>query len=338
MDRGMIISRTPFRISLFGGGSDYPAWYRKHGGAVVGFTIDKYCYITLRTLPPFFEHKHRIAYSKVETVNEIAEIQHPAVRAVLSEMGVSSGVEIHHDGDLPARSGMGSSSSFTVGLINTLLAKQGKMATKKQLAQEAIRIEQKVIGENVGSQDQVWAAYGGLNRITFLQDDSFDVAPLIIPVERRRELLGSLMLVFTGFSRYADKIAAKQIANLGNREAHIHKMVAMVDEAVSIMGSDGNQLDELGHLLHDSWCLKRELADAVTTPEIDEIYQAAMDAGAIGGKLLGAGGGGFMLFYVKPHMQAKVKERLKSLIHVDFDMDNSGSKIVVYEPNGLANS
>ncbi|TAN56909.1 MAG: kinase [Magnetospirillum sp.] len=331
----MIISRTPFRISLFGGGSDYPLWYRQHGGAVVGFTIDKYCYITLRTLPPFFEHKHRIAYSKVETVNDIAEIQHPAVRAVLSEFGVSTGVEIHHDGDLPARSGMGSSSSFTVGLINTLMAKQGRMATKRQLAEEAIRIEQKVIGENVGSQDQVWAAYGGLNRIDFHRDDSIDVTPLIVPPERRRQLLGSLMLVFTGFSRYADKVAAKQIANMGNREAHIHKMVGMVDEAIAIMAAEGRPLADLGRLLHDGWSLKRELADAVTTPEIDAIYEAARDAGAVGGKLLGAGGGGFMLFYVEPENQAKVKERLKSLIHVDFDIDNSGSKIVVYEPDGL---
>lgn len=333
----MIISRTPFRISLFGGGSDYPPWFRQHGGSVVGFAINKYCYITLRSLPPFFEHRHRIAYSRVETVNEIAEIQHPAVRAVLSEMNVTSGIEIHHDGDLPARSGMGSSSSFTVGLLNTLLAKQGRMATKKQLADEAIRIEQQVIGENVGSQDQVWAAYGGMNRIDFLRDGTFDVTPLITPPDRRRQLMGSLMLVFTGFSRYADKVAAKQIANLGNREAHIHKMVAMVDEAIAIMCTDNRPLSDLGRLLHDSWRLKRELADAVTTPEIDAIYDAAMDAGAIGGKLLGAGGGGFMLFYVEPENQAKVKERLNSLIHVDFDVDPSGSKIVVYEPDGLQN-
>ena len=333
----MIISRTPFRISLFGGGSDYPTWFRQHGGAVMGFTINKYCYITLRSLPPFFEHRHRIAYSKVETVNEISEIQHPAVRAVLSEFGVTTGIEIHHDGDLPARSGMGSSSSFTVGLINTLLAKQGRMATKRQLAEEAIRIEQNVIGENVGSQDQVWAAYGGMNRIDFHRDNSFDVSPLIVPIERRREMLGSLMLFFTGFSRYADKVAAKQIANLGNREAHIHKMVAMVDEATDILSSDGRPLSDLGHLLHDGWRLKRELADAVSTPEIDAIYDAAMAAGATGGKLLGAGGGGFMLFYVEPEKQAKVKERLKDLIQVDFDIDNSGSKIVVYEPAGLEN-
>ena len=333
----MIISRTPFRVSLFGGGSDYPTWFRQHGGAVMGFTINKYCYITLRTLPPFFEHRHRIAYSKVETVNEISEIQHPAVRAVLSEFGVTTGIEIHHDGDLPARSGMGSSSSFTVGLINTLMARQGRMATKRQLAEEAIRIEQNVIGENVGSQDQVWAAYGGLNRIDFHRDNSFDVSPLIVPPERRRQMLGSLMLFFTGFSRYADTVAAKQIANLGNREAHIHKMVAMVDEATAILSSEGRPLSDLGLLLHEGWRLKRELADAVTTPEIDAIYDAALEAGATGGKLLGAGGGGFMLFYVEPEKQTKVRERLNTLIHVDFDIDNAGSKIVVYEPDGLEN-
>ncbi len=333
----MIISRTPFRISLFGGGSDYPHWYRRHGGSVLGFTINKYCYITLRTLPPFFAHKHRIAYSRVETVNDIAEIQHPAVRAVLSEMKVTDGIEIHHDGDLPARSGMGSSSSFTVGLINALMAKRGRMTTKQQLAAEAIRIEQQVIGENVGSQDQMWAAYGGMNRIDFHRDDTIDVTPLIVPPDRSARLIDSLMLVFTGFSRYADQVAAKKIANLDARESHIRKMIAMVDESQSILGDDKRPLSDLGRLLHDGWRLKRELADAVTTPEIDAIYQAAMDAGATGGKLLGAGGGGFMLFYVEPEIQPRVREKLNSLIHVDFDIDRSGSKIVVYEPDGLEN-
>ena len=333
----MIISRTPFRVSLFGGGSDYPTWYRRHGGAVMGFAIDKYCYISLRTLPPFFEHRHRLVYSRIEMVDEIAQIQHPSARAVLGEMGVRTGIEIHHDSDLPARSGLGSSSSFTVGLLNAIYARQGRMMTKRHLAHEAIRIEQEVIGEHVGSQDQTWAAYGGMNRIDFGQDGTIDVRPLIMPVERRRRLIGSLMLFFTGFSRIADQIAAKKIANLDKREAQIHRMTEMVDEAIEILQDERRPLAEIGRMLHDGWRLKRELADAVTTPEIDSIYEAARDAGAIGGKLLGAGGGGFMLVYAEPEAQAKVRERLSSLIHVDFDIDTSGSRIVVYEPDGLEN-
>jgi D-glycero-alpha-D-manno-heptose-7-phosphate kinase len=331
----MIISRTPFRVSLFGGGSDYPTWYRQHGGAVMGFAIDKYCYISLRTLPPFFEHRHRLVYSRIEAVDDVRHFQHPSARAVLGEMGITTGIEIHHDGDLPARSGLGSSSSFTVGLLNALYARQGRMVGKRDLAQEAIRIEQEVIGEHVGSQDQTWAAYGGMNRIDFGRDGAIDVSPLIMPVERRRQLVGSLMLFFTGFSRIADQIAAKKIANLAQREAQVHRMTEMVDEAIGILQDPRRPLADIGRLLHDGWCLKRELADAVTTPAIDEIYEAARDAGAIGGKLLGAGGGGFMLVFAEPEAQAKVRERLSSLIHVDFDIDTSGSRIVVYEPDGL---
>jgi len=333
----MIVSRTPYRISLFGGGSDYPAWYRQHGGSVLGFAIDKYCYLSVRPLPPFFTHKHRIVYSRIELVSEIADIQHPAVRAVMQEMAVFNGIEIHHDGDLPARSGMGSSSSFTVGLINALQARLGRLSSKRQLAAEAIRIEQEVIGEHVGSQDQVWAAHGGMNRIDFMADGAIDVMPLIVPPERRRQMLGSLMLVFTGLSRYADQVAAKQIANLDKRQNHIRTMVSMVDEASAILCDPNRPLADLGRLLHESWQLKRELATAVTTQEIDDIYTAAREAGAVGGKLLGAGGGGFMLFYVEPENRAKVQERLKTLTHVTFGIDMAGSRIVVYEPEGLEN-
>ncbi len=328
----MIISRTPFRVSLFGGGSDYPTWYREHGGAVIGFAINKYCYISLRQLPPFFAHKHRIVYSKVETVQTIEEIAHPAVRHVLKEMNVSVGLEIHHDGDLPARSGLGSSSAFTVGLLNALNAMEGRMVTKRQLASEAIRIEQEVIKENVGSQDQVWAAYGGMNRIDFHRDGAIDVAPMIMRLERRKELLGSFLLFFTGFSRYATEIAGKQIANLGNKASQINTMRQMVDEAQGILSSPSRPLAEIGRLLDEAWRLKRELADNVSTSEIDEIYQAAREAGASGGKLLGAGGGGFILFYVEPTKRQAVIERLAKLIRVGFDIDHGGSRIVVYEP------
>lgn len=328
----MIVSRTPFRVSLFGGGTDYPGWYRENGGSVLGFAINKYCYLSVRSLPPFFEHRHRIVYSKIELVKEIEEIQHPAVRAVLGETGTLTGLEIHHNGDLPARSGLGSSSSFTVGLLHALYAMRGLMSAKTVLAQEALRIEQDVIREHVGSQDQVWAAHGGLNRINFHRDGEIEVIPFAIPPFRQRHLMGSFLLFFTGLSRFASDIAKDQIANLSKKSAHLRKMHAMVDEAQAILADPLRPLNEIGALLHESWMLKRELADAVTTPEIDAIYEAARDAGALGGKLLGAGGGGFMLFYVEPAKQEAVKERLAKLVQVNFDLDRSGSKIVVYEP------
>ena len=331
----MIISRTPFRVSLFGGGSDYPKWYREHGGAVLGFAINKYCYISIRPLPPFFEHRHRIVYSVVENVSEIDEIKHPAVRAVLQDQKVEIGLEIHHDGDLPARSGLGSSSSFTVGMLNALYALRGSMVDRRKLAQEAIRIEQRVIGEAVGSQDQVWAAFGGINRIDFPIAGDFQVRPLVMPGERRQELLDHLLLFFTGFSRFASEIAQKQIDNFDKRQQHLKTITSLVDEAMDVFQSDTRSIGEIGNLLNQSWQLKRELADNVTTPEIDEIYEAALDAGANGGKLLGAGGGGFILLFVEPDKQPAVKERLKNLVQVDFGIDEVGSKIVLYEPAGL---
>jgi D-glycero-alpha-D-manno-heptose-7-phosphate kinase len=296
----MIISRTPFRISLFGGGTDYPAWFREHGGAVLGTAIDKYCYITLRRLPPFFEHKSRIVYSQVELVQKVEDIKHPAVRGILADRGIKDGLEIHHDADLPARSGLGSSSSFTVGLLHALAALDAKMLTKRDLAREAIRIEQDVLKENVGSQDQLWAAYGGFNRIQFFPDGTFSVTPIIMAAERRNELHGSLMLFFTGFSRFASDFAQDQIKNIGSRASQLRAMRSMVDTAVDILTDPKTPLRELGGLLDTGWRLKRELADSVSNSKIDEIYQAGRDAGAIGGKLLGAGGGGFMAFLVEP--------------------------------------
>ncbi len=331
----MIISRTPFRVSLFGGGTDYPKWYERHGGAVLGFAIDKYCYISVRRLPPFFEHKHRIVYSVVENVKTIDDIKHPAVRGILSEHCPHEGIEIHHDGDLPARSGLGSSSSFTVGLTNALAAFAGKMTSKRELAREAIRIEHDVIQEKVGCQDQIWAAYGGLNRIDFLKTGEFDVQPAMIGRERRQELQDHLLLVFTGLSRLAPVMAEKQIDNIDTREKQLTTMFDMVGEAQSILQDEIRPIRDLGALLQQSWQLKRELADGVSTPLVDEIFDAAVGAGASGGKLLGAGGGGFMLFIVEPDKQARVRSALKDLVAVKIAIDNVGSKIVVYEPDGL---
>lgn len=331
----MIITRTPFRISFFGGGTDYPDWYRQHGGAVLATTIDKYCYITCRHLPPFFEHKHRIVYSRIENVQHHDQIEHPAVRAVLGWNNTTEGLEIHHDGDLPARSGLGSSSAFTVGLTHALYGLRGKMAGKEQLARDAIHIEQNVIGESVGSQDQISAAYGGFNRIDFHRDNSFDVTPLLLSDERRDELHSHLMLCFTGFSRIADEIAKSKIQNFSSRETELMRMREMVDQSIGILADPNVSIEEFGKLLDLSWKYKRSLSDRVSTPEIDQIYEAAVSAGALGGKILGAGGGGFMLLFAKPEKHAAIRERLKELVHVAFKFDNSGSRVVLYQPNGL---
>jgi D-glycero-alpha-D-manno-heptose-7-phosphate kinase len=332
----MIISRTPFRVSLFGGGTDYPAWFRNYGGgAVVGMAIDKYCYLSVRRLPPFFKHRSRIVYSKIELVRHVKSIRHPAVRGVLSDLGVSDGLEIHHDADLPARSGLGSSSSFTVGLLNALHALEGRMVTKRQLAESAIRIEQDVLKEEVGCQDQLWAAYGGLNRMDFRPDGRFSVTPLILAPERQEELLRSLILVFTGFSRLSVDFAQEITKNIKIRDSQLMAMRGMVDDAVALLSNERTPLRELGDLLHNSWQLKRQLTNRMSNSSIDDIYDAGRAAGAYGGKLLGAGGGGFLLFMVDPSRRECLLQRLKKLIHVSVKLDNEGSKIVLYEPNGL---
>jgi D-glycero-alpha-D-manno-heptose-7-phosphate kinase len=331
----MIITRTPFRISFFGGGTDYPAWFNAHGGEVLSTSIDKYCYITCRHLPPFFDFKHRIVYSLIENVRHWDEIKHPAVRAVLEWAQQEQGLEIHHDGDLPARSGLGSSSSFTVGLVHALAAMQGRYVAKDDLARDAIHIEQDLIKENVGSQDQVAAAFGGFNRIEFKRSGAFQVSPVIVSRARINELQSHLMLCFTGLSRIASEVAQDKIANFKKRETELHRMRAMVDEAVKILHATTTPIEAFGKLLHDSWLLKKELSKKVSTPGIDELYAAARAAGATGGKILGAGGGGFLLLFVKPELQARVKERLKDLIHVPFGFDEAGSRVVLYQPNGL---
>ena len=331
----MIISRTPFRISFFGGGTDYPKWFEQHGGAVLGTAIDKYCYISVRNLPPFFEHKYRIVYSKIENTIDIKDIEHPAVRAVLQWMEIDGGLEIHHDGDLPARSGLGSSSSFTVGMINSLRALQGLYSENKDLARKAIHVEQNVIGEHVGSQDQVFAAMGGLNKITFHRDGDFSVTPIILPVQRKKMFNDHLMLFFTGFSRFASDIAKTKIDNFSKRETELKHMQSMVDDAISILADDGKPIDDFGKLLNETWQYKKKLSNSVSSPQIDEMYEAAMDAGALGGKILGAGGGGFLLVFARPEHQQAIRERLKKLVHVPFSFENEGTKIVLYRPDGL---
>lgn len=332
----MIISRTPFRISFVGGGTDYPQWFNEHGGAVIAATINHYCYLSCRSLPPFFDHKYRIAYSLIENVKSIQEIQHPSVKAVLDYFDCQSGLEIHHDADLPARSGLGSSSSFTVGLINAIKALRGQYIDVEELARLAIHIEQNVIKEAVGSQDQISAAYGGFNRIDFHTDGNFQVSPLILSSERSTRFQQHLMLYFTGFSRYAPEIAKSKISNFSNKVNELKTMRDMVEEALGILQNERQDLLEFGHLLHRAWEYKRGLSDKVTTPAIDMIYEKALQAGALGGKLLGAGGGGFILLFAEPEKQAMVQAALSSLIRVPFQFEYQGSRIVLYQPNGLA--
>lgn len=327
----MIISRTPFRVSFFGGGTDYPIWYRKHGGAVLAATINKYCYITCRYLPPFFKHRIRVVYSKIEHCYNHDEISHPAVRAALRFLNIDRGVEIHHDGDLPARSGLGSSSAFTVGLIHALHALKGQMPNKQQLAKESIYIEQEYLKETVGSQDQVLAAHGGFNHIVFHSDGEIFVRPVTLTQERIRELNSHLMLFFTGISRTASNIAESYVNGVEAKEKELRAISDMVNEGISIL-SGGQDISCFGRLLHEGWEVKRSLSPKVSNSHIEKIYDQAILAGAVGGKLIGAGGGGFMLLFVHPKDQSKVRERLSKQIYVPFQFEFSGSQIIFFDP------
>jgi D-glycero-alpha-D-manno-heptose-7-phosphate kinase len=325
----MIITRTPFRLSLFGGGTDFPSWYKDNGGVVLSTAIDKYCYISCRFLPPFFSHKHRIVYSKSECVNEIDEIQHPAVRETFRFMNIKEGLELHHDGDLPARSGIGSSSAFTVGLLHALYGLSGKIVSKKRLALEAIHIEQKMIKENVGSQDQVAVAFGGLNKIIFKGDHNIEVIPITISDERVSDFQNHLILFFTGLTRYATNIEEDKIRNLSSKKTQMNGLSKMVDAAIDILNSEGD-FDDFGRMLHESWMIKKSLSTQVSSSHIDEIYDAALKSGALGGKLLGAGGGGFILFYARPEQRERLKKNLSRLLNVPFRFDSLGSQIIYY--------
>lgn len=328
----MIITRTPLRISFFGGGTDYPSWYKENGGAVLSTTINKYCYISCRFLPPFFDHKHRIRYVEREETQTVHEIKHPSVRECLKFLNIEQGIEMVHTSDIPARSGVGSSSAFTVGFLQALNALKGKIITKRQLAVDAIDVEHNLLKENVGVQDQVAVAFGGLNKIEFGGDHEFSVCPITIPKERTELLQKHLMFFFTGFSRTASDIAGEQIKRIPALKNELQQMKSMVDQAVDILNSPLSDLGEFGKLLHESWKIKRNLTSKISTDKIDEIYEAARDAGALGGKLLGAGGGGFILFFADPAVQPKIRERLKTILHVPFAFERLGSQVIMYSP------
>jgi len=328
----MVITSTPLRISFFGGGTDYPVWYRQYGGAVLATTINKCCYITCRRLPPFFEYHSRISYTKVENVRRNDAIEHPSVRGCLQFLGIDEGLEIHHVADLPARTGLGTSSAFTVGLLLGLYALQDRMRDKQALAADAIHVEQELLQEAVGAQDQVSAAYGGFNRIKFHTDGSIEVKRVLTAPSRLAELEQHLALYFTGFARTASEIAQEQVRMTLQRKQELEHMLQLVDEAEAIVAG-ARSLDEFGRLLHESWQIKRSLTQRITNASIDAIYEAGLSAGALGGKLLGAGGGGFMLFFVPPERRQNLRERLKKLLCVPFSFSNRGSNVVVYEPD-----
>jgi D-glycero-alpha-D-manno-heptose-7-phosphate kinase len=328
----MIITSTPLRISFFGGGTDYPLWYREHGGAVLSTTIDKCCYISCRRLPPFFEYHSRISYSRVENVQANSEIEHPSVRACLRYLGIEEGIEIHHIADLPARTGLGTSSAFTVGLLLALYAMKNQMRDKRSIAAEAIHVERDLLGETVGSQDQVSVAHGGFNRINFGPNDEIEVRRVLAPNGRLAELESHLALYFTGFSRTASEIAKEQIKVTPNKQRELQAMLELVGEAEQLLMDERRPLDDFGRLLHEGWRIKRGLTSKISNSAIDDIYETGLNAGALGGKILGAGGGGFMLFYVPADRREELKARLNKLLCVPFSFSSRGSQVVVYEP------
>jgi D-glycero-alpha-D-manno-heptose-7-phosphate kinase len=330
----MIISRTPYRISFFGGGTDYPVWYEKHGGCVLSATINRYCYISCRYLPPFFGNKHRIVYSQIETVQSLEEIKHPAVRECLRFLSITDGLEIHHDGDLPKQTGLGTSSSFAVGLLHVLHALHGRMVTPMQLAMEAIHVERNMCHEAVGSQDQVAAAHGGLNHIRFAPGDVITVHPVTVSAQRKELFQRHLMLFFTGFSRLGSEVAAEQIKNTPGKENELKTMQEFVAEGIRIL-TDAPDILSFGRLLHEGWKLKRSLSSKVSNDQIDSMYNMALKAGATGGKLCGAGGGGFLLLFVEPDKQPAVRKALKDYLYVPFEIESLGSQIIVFQPDAL---
>jgi len=325
----MIITKTPYRLSFFGGGTDYPDWFKENGGQVLSTSINRYLYISCRYLPPFFDHKIRLVYSKTEEKQDASEFDHPSAREVLKFLSIENGLEIHYDGDLPGRSGTGSSSAFTVGLLNALYAYKGIKASPNQLAQESIHIEQDLIKETVGSQDQVAVSYGGFNKITFSGKNNFEVFPLDISEQRLQSIQSRLMLFFTGINRTAEKIAKTYVENISKKEAQLNLMFGMVDKGLEI--ATKGEIDDFGYLLDEAWKKKRELSEVVSNNSIDEIYETAINAGALGGKVSGAGGGGFMVFFVPKKKQENVKKNLSKLINVPFKFEKLGSKIIFQE-------
>lgn len=326
----MIITKTPFRMSFFGGGTDMESFFMENGGAVLSTTFDKYCYVNVRHLPRFFDYSTELSYAKIERVTDVNDIQHPAIREAMKMLDMHE-IRLTYEADLPARSGLGTSSSFAVGMINAFYALKGKYADKKKLADAAIYLERELCKEAGGWQDQIAASYGGFNRINF-NSDGYEVLPLIINPERKRQLNNNLMMFFTGFTRFSSDVQKANASNKADKVNQLKEMLALVDEAEKVLVDKQSDLDEFGRLLDHTWRIKRKTGNTVSTNSIDELYDKGLKAGALGGKLLGAGGGGFFVFYVEPDKQEKVKKAMEDLLYIPFEFEDGGTRVIHYSP------
>lgn len=327
----MIITKTPFRMSFFGGGTDMEEYFKEHGGAVLSSTIDKFCYVNVRHLPRFFEYTTELSYSKTERVKDVNEIEHPAIRNAMKMLDMHE-IRLTYEADLPARSGLGTSSSFAVGMLLAFYALKGKYVDKKKLADEAIYLERVLCDEAGGWQDQIAAAYGGFNKIVF-NENGYEVKPIIVSPERKKQLNDNLLMFFTGFTRFSSDIQrVNNETSMEEKKALLDKMFKMVDKAEDILCNKNKDLDDFGRLLDESWKLKKQTGKGVSTDAIDELYERGIAAGALGGKLLGAGGGGFLVFYVQPEKQKNVRMAMKDLMYIPFEFDNEGATIIHYSP------
>ena len=326
----MIITKTPFRMSFFGGGTDMESFFMENGGAVLSTTFDKYCYVNVRHLPRFFDYSTELSYAKIERVTDVNDIQHPAIREAMKMLDMHE-IRLTYEADLPARSGLGTSSSFAVGMINAFYALKGKYADKKKLADAAIYLERELCKEAGGWQDQIAASYGGFNRISF-NSDGYEVLPLIINPERKRQLNNNLMMFFTGFTRFSSDVQKANASNKADKVNQLKEMLALVDEAEKVLVDKQSDLDEFGRLLDHTWRIKRKTGNTVSTNSIDELYDKGLKAGALGGKLLGAGGGGFLVFYVEPDKQEKVKKAMEDLLYIPFEFEDGGTRVIHYSP------
>ncbi len=326
----MIITRTPFRMSFFGGGTDMKEFFNEHGGAVISTTFDKYCYVTVRHLPPFFDFKNELTYSKIERTSTTEEIIHPAIRNAMQYLNMND-IRLTYEADLPARSGLGTSSSFAVGMLNAFHSLNGVYASKKQLADEAIHLERDLCNEAGGWQDQIAASFGGFNRIDF-SDNSYEVTPIIISKQKKEQLNNNLMMFFTGFTRFSSDVQKANASGRIDKTQQKLEMLRLVDEAEKVLQNKESNLDDFGYLLNTTWNLKRQTGSAISTNSIDELYDKGIKAGALGGKLLGAGGGGFLVFYVTPEKQESVRHAMQDLLYIPFKFENNGTKVIYYVP------
>lgn len=327
----MIITKTPFRMSFFGGGTDMESFFKEYGGAVLSTTFDKYCYVTVRHLPRFFDYTTELSYSKIERVTDIDAIDHPAVRNAMKMLDMHE-IRLTYEADLPARSGLGTSSSFAVGMLNAFYALKGKYADKKRLADDAIYLERELCQEAGGWQDQIAASFGGMNRIEFNKDGTYDVRPIIIHPDRKKQLNDNLLMFFTGFTRFSSDMQKANAVGYAEKIKQLQQMYALVDEAENVLEDNHGDLDDFGRLLDTTWRLKRQTGGAITTDSIDGLYEKGIAAGALGGKLLGAGGGGFLVFYVQPEKRADVMEAMKELLYVPFRFEDGGTQVIHYTP------